>query len=798
MTRQDEFDAAARALRADAEQHPVPASLQPEAIEAMLLAHDAQKADGETAGGRQPASVAPAPVATGSAAAGTASPRRHVTWRWPVAAAACLALLCGVGVVGALAAQGKFSPAAIDAPSSPLPAVSDPSAPASPESGFSTAQGYAQVRDCLLASQQAMGDGGTMFMEDKTAGVARTETATAFTAQNSTKDSSFTDTNERTEGIGEADVAKTDGRWLYALQDSGTTVAIVDPAEGHMTPAGAIEAPKGAQVSEFYVEDGRLYLLSTVFPEGVEQPDGTYTFPPETTRLDVYDVTDPANPQATGLLTQTGTYNTVRFADGYVYLFSDQWTYDTSEGTDPSAYVPCVNGAAVECGDIYLPPENMGDHYLVITTVDAANPSAVVDQKAILCNGGSVYMSQDSIFLYETTGYNWGIMPIARFAADDMAEPAGETDPIAEAVTEDPGDAPADESENGEEAPGATPPAEGPDGEGVNDDPAVDDPATLPADDPATLPADGPAAEPQSPETPDEEAPAPSDNSADDPSEGEADTPDSSGGDDPDLKTCIRKFTFDKGQLEGVAQGEVNGTLDSSFCLDEYNGYLRVVTTVYGKDTSSALTVLNEQMEEVGNIADIAPGEQVYSARFMGNVGYFVTFKQVDPLFSVDLSNPENPTIIGQLKIPGFSEYLHPYGENLLLGIGMSADDAGATDGVKLSMFDTSNPADVREVATAVLDGTYYSDVFNEYRAALIDPASDMIGFPVSTDREAYAVYGYSEDNGFSQHMLEETNGTGWVPTRGIRIGDVLYVVKGNAVESYRIGDYQKIDDLLI
>ena len=636
MTRQDEFDAAARALRSDAEQHPVPASLQPEAIEAMLLARDAQKTDGEAAGDEQAASAAAAPAAAGGAAAGTVSPRRHVTWRRPVAAAACLALLCGVGVVGALAAQGKFGPAAIDTPPSPLPAVSDHSAPANGQEGLSTAQGYAQVRDCLMASQQAMGDGG-MIMEDKAAGVARAETATAFTSLDSSR-AAFTDTNVRTEGIGEADVAKTDGRWLYALQDSGTTVAIVDPADGHMSPAGAVEAPDGAQVSEFYVENGRLYLLSTVFPEGVEQPDGSYTFPPETTRLDVYDVTDPANPQATGSVTQTGSYNTVRFADGYVYLFSDQWTYDTSEGADPSAYVPCVNGAVVECGDIYLPPENRGDHYLVVTTIEAANPNAVVDQKAILCNGGSVYMSQDSIFLYETTGYNWGIMPIARFAADDMVAEAGETDPVAEVATDNPDGAPAAEGEGGEEAPEATPPADEPDGEG-----AADDPATLPADDPATLPADEPAAEPEAPETPGEEAPG--DSPAEDPNEGEADTPEDPSSDELVLKTCIRKLTFNKGQLEGVAQGEVNGTVDSSFCLDEYDGYLRVVTTVYGEDTSSALTVLNGQLEEVGNIANIAPGEQVYSARFMGNVGYFVTFKQVDPLFSVDLSNPESPTI---------------------------------------------------------------------------------------------------------------------------------------------------------
>ena len=117
---------------------------------------------------------------------------------------------------------------------------------------------------------------------------------------------------------------------------------------------------------------------------------------------------------------------------------------------------------------------------------------------------------------------------------------------------------------------------------------------------------------------------------------------------------------------------------------------------------------------------------------------------------------------------------------------------------MKLSMFDVSDPADVSEVATEVLDEAYYSDIFYDYRAALIDPASNIIGFPISGSRsEEFCVYGYS-DGSFSQQMREDVNGTGWQPARGVRIGNVLYVVKGNAVESYEIGTYNKIDDLLI
>ena len=106
----------------------------------------------------------------------------------------------------------------------------------------------------------------------------------------------------------------------------------------------------------------------------------------------------------------------------------------------------------------------------------------------------------------------------------------------------------------------------------------------------------------------------------------------------------------------------------------------------------------------------------------MGDTGYFVTFRETDPLFSVDLSDPDNPKIIGTLKIPGFSEYLHPYGDGLLLGIGEEVDEKGVeSNQVKLSMFDISDPSNVKEIDKIVLNGSYYSTAFDQYKSVLAD-----------------------------------------------------------------------------
>ena len=288
-------------------------------------------------------------------------------------------------------------------------------------------------------------------------------------------------------------------------------------------------------------------------------------------------------------------------------------------------------------------------------------------------------------------------------------------------------------------------------------------------------------------------------------------------------QTCIRKISYKDGMLKAVGQAKVDGVLNDSFSIDEYEGKLRLVTTINHdpnegimpislfrsdegasgekaeeseKDTN-VLYILDENLEELSRLEDLAKDEQVYSARFMGNTGYFVTFKQVDPLFSVDLSDPQNPQILGELKIPGFSDYLHPYGEGLLLGIGMDVDESGTvTNGVKLSMFDISNPKDVQEIQKHVLEGVYSTDVTYNYKAAFIDAEKNLIGFTAYGDTAKYNIFSY-DSKGF--HLIFERELTGLsTDVRAFYAGDKIYLAAGNTVESYQLDTFEKIDDIVL
>lgn len=261
--------------------------------------------------------------------------------------------------------------------------------------------------------------------------------------------------------------------------------------------------------------------------------------------------------------------------------------------------------------------------------------------------------------------------------------------------------------------------------------------------------------------------------------------------------TTLRKISYNKGQLKAVAQGSIPGYINDSFSIDEYKENLRVVTTV--GDTNSVY-VLNRKLKTIGKIENLAKDERIYSARFMGETGYFVTFRETDPLFSVDLSNPEKPKIIGALKIPGFSDYLHFYGEGKLLGIGMDVDErTGTTDGVKLTLFDISDKTDVKEIDTYVLENVYSTDISYDYKAAMIDVDRNMIGFCGYTDGAAkYYLFSYEEGEGFCCNLEETINGNSSRAARGLYIDKTLYVVQGNVIEAYSLEDYEKVDDLIL
>ena len=290
-------------------------------------------------------------------------------------------------------------------------------------------------------------------------------------------------------------------------------------------------------------------------------------------------------------------------------------------------------------------------------------------------------------------------------------------------------------------------------------------------------------------------------------------------------KTEIIKFSYEKGDIEPVAEGAVNGTVLDQFAMDEHEGFFRMITTVSpyeaeevinnidGKSLgyhitkwlpeSNSVYVLDDTLSIAGKIEGLAEDEMVYSARFMGDTGYFVTFRQTDPLFSVDFSNPYKPKILGELKISGFSEYLHFYDENLLLGIGYEADEeTGRTKGIKLSMFDISDPKDVKEIHKLVLDNYDYSDAFYNHNAVMVSSGKNVIGFAAydytGKNTREYGVYSYDFEKGFIQKYKFDCSPNSYsYETRGTYIEDTFYLLKQTyGVEAYDINTGELLDKL--
>ena len=204
--------------------------------------------------------------------------------------------------------------------------------------------------------------------------------------------------------------------------------------------------------------------------------------------------------------------------------------------------------------------------------------------------------------------------------------------------------------------------------------------------------------------------------------------------------TVIHKIAIKEGRIGYIASGIVPGTILNQFSMDEHKGYFRVATTIGqwwwgGEDSKNNVYVLNEDMETVGKLEGLAPGETIYSARFFGNRCYLVTYKKIDPFFVIDLRNPRDPKVLGKLKIPGFSTYLHPYDENHIIGIGKNADDQGNFawfQGMKMSLFDVTNVYRPKEVAKVDIgDRGTDSEALHDHKAFLFDRSKDLLIIPV-------------------------------------------------------------------
>jgi uncharacterized secreted protein with C-terminal beta-propeller domain len=209
-------------------------------------------------------------------------------------------------------------------------------------------------------------------------------------------------------------------------------------------------------------------------------------------------------------------------------------------------------------------------------------------------------------------------------------------------------------------------------------------------------------------------------------------------------KTHIYNFAINDGGTRFRNSGEVPGTVLNQFSMDEHKGYFRIATTVHSwiqegdnfRDHSwNNVYTLNSAMAVTGRLEHLAEGERIYSARFMGDRAYLVTFRQVDPLFAIDLADPAAPKVLGELKIPGFSNYLHPYDAQHILGIGQETTTDGQpvrTAGVKLSLFDVSYVAQPKLKHSLVIgEQGSYTDVAYDHKALLFDKERNLLAFPI-------------------------------------------------------------------
>jgi len=318
-----------------------------------------------------------------------------------------------------------------------------------------------------------------------------------------------------------------------------------------------------------------------------------------------------------------------------------------------------------------------------------------------------------------------------------------------------------------------------------------------------------------------------------------------------DRETVIYRFALNNGKLDYTGKGQVPGSILNQFSMDENGGFFRIATTKgdmwrEGENTSkNNLYVLDSDLDICGSLEDVAPGERIYSVRFMGDRAYMVTFKKVDPLFVIDLKDANNPTILGALKIPGYSDYLHPYDENHIIGFGKDTIELSKTgsggnsnsttayyQGMKIALFDVSDVNNPKEKFKEMIgDRGTDSELLRDHKALLFSREKELMAFPVTlmeikdggnikagnmpaygsfTFQGAY-VYNIDIEEGFKlkariSHISEDEyskSGDRWYDSnknveRIIYIGDDIYTISKGMIKANSIKDMKEKGSLLI
>lgn len=603
-------------------------------------------------------------------------------------------------------------------------------------------------------------------------------------------DQDYSTTNVQVQGVDEPDFLKNDGRYIYIL--SGERVTIVDavPAENATIATKiALDIQEGQYLQNMFLNNDTLVIFYQEYsPDYIIQE---YDFAPQEvyqskTHAMILDISDRENPRVINDYEVLGNYNNARMIGSQVYLVTTSNLYDYRH-----PIVPLVSEAGTTIARpaiYYFDNPELYYAFNTITSIDLAdgveNP---VNSSTFMMNPAStMYVSEDNIYIayekhlpyhyYQTNTrdrFFEVIVPLLPRDVQNEIRDIENTDELSPSEKWDKVSELLQDTYNG-----------------------------MSASDRNQLFEDIREALAEYDERIAKES----------------------------QTTVIHKIAIGSGGINYVARGEVPGRLLNQFSMDENGDRFRVATTsefyspYRGSTLYNNVYVLDQDMRTVGELEGVARDESIYSARFMGDRLYLVTFQRIDPFFVIDLSQ-DDPKVLGELKLPGYSNYLHPYDKDHVIGIGKETkeDQYGnvQTLGVKVALFDVSDVRSPELVDEYEIGGPgTESEVLYDHKALLFDRSKNVLSIPVSIYPDysvpppfdgrqydpkvwrGFYIFGIDPEVGFDlRGQIEHFNDTGdyyyiygTQGSRSLYIGDVLYTVTLN--NAIKMNDLQTLEEL--
>lgn len=520
-------------------------------------------------------------------------------------------------------------------------------------------------------------------------------TSTKESAASTDAGEEYSATNTQVSGVDEADIIKTDGKYIYQISGSRLIISEVYPDDNmKVIESMDLQADMSGPL-ELYADEKYLTVIGINRANIRMEPDRTDInhrpyYNSYVTKMIVFDITDKSNIQQIRDVELEGTYLSSRKIDSHIYLVANRYIdcyrllYEKNINDTPSYRDTAVAKGFIniDYNSIRYFPGSVEPNYLITAAVDLDNESRGASISAYLGAGQCIYASRNNIYIaISKYGYNdyIGITELSE-AKKDKEKPK-----LIEETTE------------------------------------------------------------------------------------------------------IYRLAINGARLDYTGKAQVPGRILNQFSMDEYNNSFRIATTtgnmwgIAGGVSSNNLYVLDHNMKIIGSIEDIAPGEQIYSVRFMGDRAYMVTFKTVDPLFVIDLKEPEKPLILGELKIPGYSDYLHPYDENHIIGFGKDTVELTHKNekgeiirtnayylGMKAALFDVTDVSKpVEKFSIKIGDRGTDSELLSNHKALLFSREKKLLAFPINVmevkgskfDKNGMPYYGELAFDGVYVYSLDTENG---------------------------------------